>query len=63
LLAAALAYLRDERDTRGFDPAKGWIHSTAHTADLVAALARNPQFTPADQTQARDAARALLRKR
>lgn len=49
LLAAALAYLRDERDTRGFDPAKGWIHSTAHTADLVAALARNPQFTPADQ--------------
>lgn len=49
LLAGALAYLRDERDTRGFDPAKGWIHSTAHTADLLTALARNPQFTPADQ--------------
>jgi Protein of unknown function (DUF2785) len=49
LLAGALAYLRDERDTRGFDPAKGWIHSTAHTADLIAALARNPLFTPADQ--------------
>jgi hypothetical protein len=49
LLAGALAYLHDERDTRGFDPAKGWIHSTAHTADLLAALARNPQFTPADQ--------------
>jgi len=49
LLASALAYLRDERDTRGFDPAKGWIHSTAHTADLLAALARNPHFTPADQ--------------
>ena len=49
LLASALAYLHDERDTRGFDPAKGWIHSTAHTADLLAALARNPLFTPADQ--------------
>jgi hypothetical protein len=49
LLAGALAYLHDERDTRGFDPAKGWIHSTAHTADLIAALARNPLFTPADQ--------------
>jgi Protein of unknown function (DUF2785) len=49
LLSSTLAYLRDERDTRGFDPVKGWIHSTAHTADLLAALARNPHFTPADQ--------------
>ncbi len=49
LLSSALAYLRDERDTRGFDPIKGWIHSTAHTADLLAALARNPHFTPAGQ--------------
>jgi hypothetical protein len=49
LLAGALAYLRDERDTRGFDPTKGWIHSTAHTADLLAALARNPHFTAPDQ--------------
>ena len=49
LLASALAYLRDERDTRGFDPTKGWIHSTAHTADLLAALARNPHFTAPDQ--------------
>jgi hypothetical protein len=49
LLASALAYLRDERDNRGFDPVKGWVHSTAHTADLLANLARNPRFTPADQ--------------
>ena len=49
LLASALAYLRDERDTRGFDPTKGWIHSTAHTADLLAALARSPHFTAPDQ--------------
>jgi hypothetical protein len=49
LLSSAFAYLRDERDTRGFDPAKGWIHSAAHTADLLAALAASPRFTPADQ--------------
>lgn len=49
LLAAALNYLRDERDNRGFEPVKGWIHSAAHTADLLAALARDPRFTPADQ--------------
>ena len=49
LLSSAFAYLRDERDNRGFDPVKGWVHSTAHTADLLANLARNPRFTPADQ--------------
>lgn len=49
LLTAAETYLREERDTRGFDVTKGWIHSTAHTADLLAELARNPHFTPEDQ--------------
>jgi Protein of unknown function (DUF2785) len=49
LLTAALNYLRGERDNRGFDPVKGWIHSAAHTADLLAALASDPHFTPADQ--------------
>ncbi len=49
LLTAALTYLRDERDNRGFDPVKGWIHSAAHTADLLAALARDPRFTAGDQ--------------
>src|SRR4029453_1426853 len=32
LLAAALDYLADERDVRGYDPEKGWMHSVAHTA-------------------------------
>ena len=49
LLARALEYLAREEDLRGFDPAKGWIHATAHTADLLAALARNPLFTRQDQ--------------
>jgi len=49
LLDAALNYLRDEKDLRGFDAKKGWIHATAHTADLLAALARHPLFTQQDQ--------------
>lgn len=49
LLNAALAYLAAERDLRGFDPQKGWIHATAHTADLLKTLAQNPRLMPADQ--------------
>lgn len=49
LLEAALNYLRDEKDLRGFDAEKGWIHATAHTADLLAALARHSSFTKQDQ--------------
>ena len=41
LLDAALAYLRDERDVRGFDAEKGWLHSAAHTADLLKFLGRS----------------------
>ena len=49
ILADALEYLRQERDLRGFDPAKGWIHATAHTADLLANLAANPLLKAQDQ--------------
>ena len=49
LLADALAYLREERDTRGFDEEKGWIHAVAHTADLLKFLARSRYLDPADQ--------------
>jgi hypothetical protein len=49
LLDDVFAYLRDERDLRGFEPRVGWIHATAHTADLLKFLARDPRFTPADQ--------------
>jgi Protein of unknown function (DUF2785) len=55
LLKNALAYLRDEHDLRGFDPVKGWIHATAHTADLLAVLADNKFFKPADQGVVLDA--------
>lgn len=55
MLANALAYLRDERDLRGFDPTLGWIHATAHTADLLAALAANPLLKNEDQARLLDA--------
>jgi hypothetical protein len=55
LLDNTLSYLNDERDLRGFDPAKGWIHPTAHTADLLHTLAQNPLFNPKDQQRLLDA--------
>jgi hypothetical protein len=56
LLDDALAYLRDERDLRGLEPRVGWIHATAHTADLLKFLARDPRFAPADQARLLEAA-------
>jgi hypothetical protein len=50
LLDRTLAYLHDERDLRGFDPTKGWIHATAHTANLLAFLAANPLLKIEDQS-------------
>ena len=44
-LAAVIDYLDRERDTRGYDPAKGWIHAAAHTADVMKFLARSPKLT------------------
>lgn len=41
LLSAALEYLKNERDVRGFDATMGWLHSVAHTADLLKFLARS----------------------
>jgi Protein of unknown function (DUF2785) len=55
LLGQALAYLHDEKDVRGFDASKGWIHSAAHTADLLAALAENPLFSQQAQSAVLDA--------
>ena len=60
LLEVAMNYLNDERDLRGFDEKKGWIHATAHTADLLAALARHPSFTKQDQRRVLEAIRQKL---
>lgn len=55
LLTSALAYLKDERDLRGFDPALGWIHAAAHTADLLATLAANALFRIEDHARVLEA--------
>lgn len=60
LLDDAFSYLRDERDLRGLEPRVGWIHATAHTADLLKFLARDARFRPADQARLLDAARAKM---
>src|SRR5262249_13980864 len=52
---AALKYFDAERDVRGYDPTHGWMHSAAHTADLLKFLGRSKQLTPADQTSVLDA--------
>jgi Protein of unknown function (DUF2785) len=49
LLNDAITFLTNERDLRGYDASKGWIHATAHTADLLAALAKNDLLTQDDQ--------------
>jgi hypothetical protein len=41
-----LDYFARERDLRGFDPARGWMHSVAHSADALKFLARNPALGP-----------------
>jgi len=49
LIEAATAFLRNEPDTRGYDPAVGWVHATAHAADLLKFLARSPRLTAGEQ--------------
>lgn len=44
LLDAALDYLAAERDLRGWVEGVGWVHATAHTADLLRFLARSPHL-------------------
>jgi hypothetical protein len=39
-----LDYFTRERDLRGFDPVRGWMHSPAHTSDTLKFLARNPKL-------------------
>lgn len=49
LLDAALEYLRDEQDVRGYVEGVGWMHSAAHTADLLKFLGRSRHLDRRDQ--------------
>jgi hypothetical protein len=62
LLTAALAYMNRERDLRGYDRDKGWIHATAHTADLLKFLGRSSRLKAADQARILDAIAGKLRQ-
>ena len=48
LVDKSLWYLENEKDPRGYVQVKGWAHALAHTADLLAVLAKN-QNTDATQ--------------
>jgi len=61
LLTAATTYLHDERDIRGYDPQHGWMHSAAHTADLLKFLARSRFLAVTEQPFVLDAISAKLR--
>ncbi|HSK80573.1 MAG TPA: DUF2785 domain-containing protein [Thermoanaerobaculia bacterium] len=60
LLDEALAYLAGEKDLRSFESGKGWIHATAHTADLLAALAASPHLRKTDPKRILDAVTGKL---
>jgi hypothetical protein len=61
LLEVALNALGRERDLRGWVPGKGWGHATAHAADLLKFLGRNPRLTAAQQARIVDGIATRLR--
>ena len=60
LVADAVAYLQAERDLRGYDANLGWIHATAHTADLLQGLASSSFLTGDEQAAILSAIAARL---
>jgi uncharacterized protein DUF2785 len=61
LLSAVLDYLAGEKDLRAFDVRKGWMHATAHTADVLKFLGRSKYLRPADQGRILGGVAAKLR--
>ncbi|MBL9077229.1 MAG: DUF2785 domain-containing protein [Planctomycetes bacterium] len=51
VLAQTAAWLGREPDERGWDEAVGWVHGTAHAADVLKFCARSSRLQPADQTR------------
>jgi hypothetical protein len=60
-LDVAIDSLARERDLRGFEPGKGWVHATAHAADLLKFLARSPRLTREAQGRVVAAVRVRLK--
>jgi len=55
-----LAYFARERDLRGFDVDRGWMHTVAHTADALKFLVRNPKLGAGSDARLLEAARQKL---
>ena len=60
LFERLLDYFQRERDLRGFDAERGWMHSVAHTADAFKFLARGSRWVPANLPRLLDAVRAKI---
>ena len=61
LLGESARYLVAEKDLRGFVPGGGWVHATAHTADVLKFLGRSPRLTAAGQARIVEAVATRLR--
>ncbi|MEQ1517136.1 MAG: DUF2785 domain-containing protein [Usitatibacteraceae bacterium] len=61
LFDLAAQALVSEVDLRGYVPEKGWAHATAHGADLLRVLARNPKLSRSQQMRLLDAFVTRLR--
>lgn len=55
-----LDYFARERDLRGYDATRGWMHSVAHTADAFKFVARTAAFAPANLGRLLDGVRAKI---
>jgi hypothetical protein len=55
-----LDYFARERDLRGYDATRGWMHTVAHTADAFKFLARTAAFAPANLGRLLDGVRAKI---
>jgi Protein of unknown function (DUF2785) len=55
-----LDYFARERDLRGFDAERGWMHSVAHTADTLKFLSRNPKLPAGTDARLLGAVRAKI---
>jgi hypothetical protein len=60
LLDQGIDYLLEEPDRRGYVPGLGWLNATAHTADLLKFLVRNPATVAEDHRRVLAALQQLL---
>ena len=55
-----LDYFARESDLRGFDQTRGWMHTVAHTSDVLKYLARNPKLAPGSDVRLLTAIRTKI---